>query len=109
MEMSASVKLTSFAVESIIIMLFAAFCCCIIYAGQLVGGTPVPQGDWSKLKLQQASSKNKKKKKGAPTKDAFSKREGLHDCLEIWPMRKHAILNNNINILSKELWMEQKK
>ncbi|KAH8946621.1 hypothetical protein BDL97_12G105600 [Sphagnum fallax] len=77
--------------------------------GQLVGGTPIPQGDWSKLKLQQASSKNKKKKKGAPTKDASSKREGLHDCLEIWPMRKHAILNNNINILSRELRMEQKK
>jgi len=87
----------------------AAFCCCIIYAGQLVGGTPIPQGDWSKLKLQQASSKNKKKKKGAPTKDASSKREGLHDCLEIWPMRKHAILNNNINILSRELRIEQKK
>jgi hypothetical protein len=29
--------------------------------------------------------------------------------LEIWPMRKHAILNNNINILSRELRMEQKK
>jgi hypothetical protein len=86
----------------------AAFCCCIIYAGQHVGGTPVPQGDWSKLKLKQASSKNKKKKKEAPTKDA-SKREGLHDCLEIWPVRKHAILNSNINILSRELQMEQKK
>jgi hypothetical protein len=86
MEMSASVKLTSFAVESIIIIMFAAFCCYIIYAGQLVDVTPIPQGDWNKLKLQQASSKNKKKKKGAPTKDASSKREGLHDCLEIWYM-----------------------
>jgi hypothetical protein len=36
-----------------------------------VGGTRVPQGDWSKLKLKQASSKNKKKKKEAPTKDAL--------------------------------------
>jgi len=51
---------------------------------------------------------NKKKKKEAPTKDAF-KKEGLHDYLEIWPMRKHAILNNNINILSRKLQMEQKK
>jgi hypothetical protein len=73
-----------------------------------VGGTHVPQGDWSKLKLQQASSKNKKKKKEAPTKDA-SKKEGLHDCLDIWPVQKHPILNNNINILSRELRMEQKK
>jgi hypothetical protein len=73
---------------------------------QHVGGTLVPQGDWSKLKLKQASSKNKKKKKEAPTKDA-SKREGLHDCLEIWHVRKHAILNSNI--LSRELQMKQKK
>jgi hypothetical protein len=49
-----------------------------------------------------------KKKKEAPTKDA-PKREGLHDCLEIRPMQKHAILNSNINILSRELQIEQKK
>jgi hypothetical protein len=65
-------------------------------------------GDWSKLKLKQASSKNLKKKKEAPTKDA-PKREGLHDCLEIWLVQKHAILNSNINILSREMQMEQKK
>jgi hypothetical protein len=29
--------------------------------------------------------------------------------LEIWPMQKHAILNSNINILSRELQMEHKK
>jgi hypothetical protein len=50
----------------------------------------------------------KKKKKKTPTKDA-PKREGLHDYLEIWPEQKHAILNNNINILSRKLQMEQKK
>jgi hypothetical protein len=55
----------------------------------------LPQGDWSKLTLKQASSKDKKKEKEAPTKDA-SKREGPQDCLEIWPVRKHAILNSNI-------------
>jgi len=59
--------------------------------------------------LQQANSKNKKEKKKVPTKDTF-KREGLHDCLEIWPAWKHAILNININIniniLSRELQME---
>ncbi len=55
----------------------------------------LPQGDWSKLTLKQASSKDKKKEKEAPTKDA-SKREGLQDCLEIWPVRKHAILNSNV-------------
>jgi hypothetical protein len=65
-------------------------------------------GDWSKQKLKQASNKNTKKKKEAPTKDA-PKREGLHDYLEIWPMQKHAILNSNINILSRELQMEHKK
>ncbi|KAH9546716.1 hypothetical protein CY35_12G115000 [Sphagnum magellanicum] len=81
---------------------------CFLFSRQNVGGTPVPQGDWSKLKLKQASSKNKKKKKEALTKHV-SKREGLHDCLEIWPVRKHAILNSNINILSRELQMQQKK
>jgi len=55
----------------------------------------LPQGDWSKLTLKQASSKDKKKEKEALTKDA-SKREGLQDCLEIWPVRKHAILNSNV-------------
>jgi hypothetical protein len=55
----------------------------------------LPQGDWSKLTLKQASSKDKKKEKEAPTKDA-SKREGLQDCLEIWPVWKHAILNSNV-------------
>ncbi len=64
--------------------------------------------DWSKLKLKQANSKNPKKIKKAPTKDA-PKRDGLHDCLEIWHVQKHAILNSNINILSRELQMEQKK
>jgi len=49
-----------------------------------------------------------RRKKKVPTKDT-SKREGLHDCLEIWPVWKHAILNININILSRELQMEQKK
>jgi hypothetical protein len=77
MEMSASVKLTSFAVESIIIMLFAAFCCCIIYAGQLVGGTPVPQGDWSKLKLQQASSKNEEEKERSSNKGCLLQEGGF--------------------------------
>jgi hypothetical protein len=38
----------------------------------------------------------------SPTKDG-PKREGLHDYLEIWPVQKHAILKNNINILSKKL------
>jgi hypothetical protein len=65
-------------------------------------------GDWSKLKLKQVSSKNTKKNKEAPTKDA-PKREGLHDYLEIWHVQKHAILNNNINILNRKLQMEQKK
>jgi hypothetical protein len=58
--------------------------------------------------VKQASRKNKKKMKEAPTKDV-SKREGLHDCLEVWHVRKHAILNSNINILNRELQMEQKK
>jgi hypothetical protein len=29
--------------------------------------------------------------------------------LEIWLVQKHAILNSNINILSREMQMEQKK
>jgi hypothetical protein len=60
-------------------------------------------GNWSKLKLKQASNKNTKKNKEAPTRDA-PKKEGLHASLEIWPVQKHAILN--INILSRELQME---
>jgi hypothetical protein len=69
---------------------------------QVLGATHSHVGDWNKLKLKQANNKNTKKKKETPTKDA-PKREGLHDYLEIWPMQKHAILNNNINILSTEL------
>jgi hypothetical protein len=61
--------------------------------------------DWNKLKLKQINSKNMKKKKKTPIKDA-PKKEGLPDCLEIWPVQKHAILNNNINILSRKLQME---
>jgi hypothetical protein len=59
-------------------------------------------GDWNKLKLKQTNSKNMKIKKEAPTKDALE-RKGLHNYLEIWPVQKHGILNNNINILSREL------
>jgi hypothetical protein len=68
-------------------------------------GSQVLGATFACRKLKQSNNKNTKKKKGAPTKDA-PKREGLHDCLEIWPVQKHAILNNNINILSKELQME---
>ncbi len=38
------------------------FCCCIIYARQCVGDT-LSLRDWSKLKLKQASNKDKKKEK----------------------------------------------
>jgi hypothetical protein len=82
-------------VESIIMMLLFLLSAAASSMQGNVWVAHLPQGDWSKLTLKQASSKDKKKEKEALTKDA-SKREGLQDCLEIWPVRKHAILNSNV-------------
>jgi hypothetical protein len=57
--------------------------------------------DWSKLKLKQPTTKTWEKRKKPLQR--MPPREGLPDCLEIWPVQKHAILNSNINILSREL------